>query len=69
MCFIKQIRNSYYHHKQQHLSTSEYKQEVDLLFLDPASWPADVEFAEVEEFCRPLHWVVVNNANLPELIV
>lgn len=38
---------------------------VDILFLDPAGTAAEVEFLEVIAFCRPLKWVVVNNANLP----
>mmetsp|Transcript_107254 Transcript_107254/g.346349 ORF Transcript_107254/g.346349 Transcript_107254/m.346349 type:complete len:310 (+) Transcript_107254:191-1120(+) len=38
---------------------------IDLVFLDPGGMAAEAEFAEMEAFCRPLRWVVVNNANLP----
>mmetsp|Transcript_12379 Transcript_12379/g.43612 ORF Transcript_12379/g.43612 Transcript_12379/m.43612 type:complete len:400 (-) Transcript_12379:37-1236(-) len=38
---------------------------IDLVFLDPWGTSIEAEWAEVEEYCRPLRWVVVNNVNLP----
>lgn len=36
---------------------------VDLVFLD--GFASDAEFAVIQEVCRPLNWIVLNNVNLP----
>eukprot|EP00446_Apocalathium_sp_SHHI-4_P075796 CAMPEP_0177563602 /NCGR_PEP_ID=MMETSP0369-20130122/73158_1 /TAXON_ID=447022 ORGANISM="Scrippsiella hangoei-like, Strain SHHI-4" /NCGR_SAMPLE_ID=MMETSP0369 /ASSEMBLY_ACC=CAM_ASM_000364 /LENGTH=326 /DNA_ID=CAMNT_0019050811 /DNA_START=21 /DNA_END=1002 /DNA_ORIENTATION=- len=38
---------------------------IDVVFLDPWGTSIEAEWAEVEAYCRPLRWVVVNNVNLP----
>lgn len=38
---------------------------VDLVFIDPSQTTAHKEWAIIENACKPLRWVVVNNMNLP----